>query len=161
MSNRGKILGITIGAVLLAGILIGGVALAQNTGPVAGPAGHQQAFIARVAQILELEEEVLTGALTQAAQEMVQQAADGGRITQEQAGQMLERVEQGGFNSHGFGMGHGWSGGNHHEGALHDCDEGDHPEGGYSEGMPHDCVKGDHHEGMFHEHGATGPASED
>lgn len=179
MSNRTKILGITLGVVLLAGILIGGVVLAQETGPVADPAGHTQAFVARVAQILGLEEEGLTGAFTQAAQEMVQQAVEDGRITQEQAVQMLERVEQGGFNSHGFRMDHGWSGGDHHEGALHDCDEGDHAEGEHHEGALHDCDEGDHsegehhegmhqdwdegdhHEGMFHEHGATAPASED
>lgn len=137
MSKRMKILAGTLAVVVLAGVLVAGTVLAQEPTPTAGPGEYAQAFIGKVAQTLGLSETEVTDAFTQAATEVIQQAVDDGRITQDQADQIIQRIEEGGFGGfgwHGFGMGHGWGEGNHAE--------------------------GDHAEGSCPGHGTTAPAPE-
>lgn len=137
MSKGMKILAGTLAVVVLAGVLSVGTVLAQGPTPTPGPGEYAKAFVGKAAQILGLQEQKVTDAFTQAAKEMVQQAVADGRITQEQADQIIQRIEQGGFGGfgwHGFGMGRGWGEGNHAE--------------------------GDHAEGSCPGHGTTAPAPE-
>jgi len=139
MSKGMKILAGTLAVVVLTGVLVVGTVLAQGPTPTPGPGAYYQAFVAKFAQILGLPEQEVIDAFTQVAKDRVQQAVDDGLITQDQADQMLERIEQGGFGGfgwHGFGMGRGWGEGNHAE--------GDHAEG----------------EGNCSGHGTTAPAPE-
>jgi len=114
-----KILVGTLTAVALMSVLLVGAALAQGPTPTPGPSAYAKAFVAKVAQILGLPEAKVTDAFTQAATEQVQQAVKDGRITQAQADQMIQGIEQGGFG--GFGW-HGFGG------------EGNHAEGNHAEG---------------------------
>lgn len=98
---------ITVGVPLLAVALLGGGVLlgrtfADTPTPTPTPAKPQaqtlrQDWLNRVAQILGVTPERLTDAFKQAARETVQQAVQSGRLTQEQANRILQRIDQGRF----------------------------------------------------------------
>ena len=109
---------------VLAASITSGVAFAQND---TGEASHKSELAARVAQILELDEQTVQDAITQARQElrdervgrMVDRMLESGRITDDQAPQLRERLQSGhgllgrGHHRHfsgGRGFGHGLDG---------------------------------------------------
>jgi succinate dehydrogenase/fumarate reductase flavoprotein subunit len=109
---------------VLAASITGGVAFAQNGNSEAYPKAE---LAARVAQILELDEQRVQDAITQATQELrderVDRMLESGRITEERAEELRERLQSGQgllgrghhrqfFGERGFGRGfdHGLDG---------------------------------------------------
>ncbi len=80
--------------VLVLGLLGAGTVLAQQGGDDGGPV---RTFIAKVATKLGVSEEQLQGAITEARQEMLDEAVAEGRLTPEQAERLRERVDKGDF----------------------------------------------------------------
>lgn len=82
--------------------LVGAVACtpAYAAGPAAGP-GPLQGFLARVASILGIPEQRLTDAVKQAARERVDEAVQAGRLSQERAQALKERIDAGRFPAWG------------------------------------------------------------
>jgi polyhydroxyalkanoate synthesis regulator phasin len=90
--------------VLLVSSLVAGVALAQGGGG-GDSQGARESFAARVASHLGLTEQQLVDAFKAARLEMLDEAVAAGKITQEQADQVRQRIEQ----SQGLGLGlRGW-----------------------------------------------------
>lgn len=113
MSKRGKVIGLTLLA-LIAAAAIGFVVWAQTT-------NSSQTFLGRVAAKLGVTEDALIQAMFEARAEMIDQAVVEGKISQAQADYLkavlraqLEycRAEgcQWGFGPRGFGLGHKWFG---------------------------------------------------
>jgi AraC-like DNA-binding protein len=98
---------ILIGVPLLAvAFLAGGVLLgrtfADTPTPTPTPAKPQaqtlwQDWLNRVARILNVSPDQLTSAFKQAGRETVQQAVQDGKLTQDQANRILQRIDQGRF----------------------------------------------------------------
>ncbi len=88
-------------AFLGGGVLLGRT-FADTPTPTPTPAKQQaqtlwQDWLNRVAQILGVTPERLTDAFKQAARETVQQAVQSGKLTQDQANRILQRIDQGQF----------------------------------------------------------------
>ena len=99
MRKSVKILSVTLGVLLLLGILGVGAAFAQTPPPTTAT-DWQSAFVGKVAKILGVEEQKLTDAFTQARNETIDEAVKDGQMTQAQADWMKQRMgqaEQSGF----------------------------------------------------------------
>lgn len=92
--------------LLVAAFLAGGVVLgrtfADTPTPTPTPAKSQAAslwqdWLNRVARILGVTTDRLTDAFKQASRETVQQAVQEGKLTQDQANRILQRIDQGQF----------------------------------------------------------------
>lgn len=111
-----------IGAVLIAALLLGGAAtglvLAQDGD---GPGSGISSFISKLAENLGITEEELDAAIDETQLEIVDEAVAEGKLTEDQAGNIRERIESGegsgffggfrggfgkGFGNHGFGIGY-------------------------------------------------------
>ncbi len=103
MLRRAVFLGLPLAvAVFLAGGVVLGRAFADNPTPTPTPAKPQagslwQDWLNRVARILGVTPDRLTEAFKQAGRETVQQAVQEGKLTQEQANRILQRIDQGPF----------------------------------------------------------------
>lgn len=104
--------GIGVVALLISGVLVG-AALAE--GPQNGKNGVQQTFISKLARILGIQEEQLKTAVKQAQGEMVDDAQKAGKLNQDQADRLKERIDKEGVwgppnifppqgNPHGKGL---------------------------------------------------------
>ena len=98
----GLLAGLGVVILLISG-LVAGVALAQGGGE-GGVQGERESFLARVAAHLGVTEQQLTDAFKVTRLEMVDEAVAAGKITQEQADRIRERMEE------GQGLGFGWGG---------------------------------------------------
>jgi len=85
--------GIGLVLLLISGVIVG-IALADN--PPGGQNGVQQTFIGKVAKILGISEQKLQDAAKQAQLEMVDDAVKAGKLNQEQANRLKERINKGG-----------------------------------------------------------------
>ncbi|MHB1417517.1 MAG: hypothetical protein ACYC1C_19900 [Chloroflexota bacterium] len=104
MRQSVKILSVTLGVMLLLGVLGVGAAFAQTPAPTTAT-DWQSAFLGKVATILGVDEQKLTDAFTQARSETIDEAVQAGQMTQAQADWMKQRVEQ--AQQDGFGPGVG------------------------------------------------------
>jgi hypothetical protein len=94
-----------VGAIALAVTLGAGAALAA-TSDVFDPKAEQEAFQAAVAEKLGVTTEELENAYKEASLERLDAAVAAGRITEEQADKIRERIESGDFlGPHVFGFG--------------------------------------------------------
>src|SRR6266571_688035 len=102
--NKKWIIGSGAAAVLLAGGIYGGTALAQSAPPSAKPsaaasaaakpgAPDRQAFLQHLAQRLNISVDALQNAFKGAAHDSVADALSAGRITQDQANQANQRID--------------------------------------------------------------------
>jgi len=118
-----KALSLVLGVTLLLAALGVGAVLAADPTPTptapSTPAGYQQLFLSKVAEILGIDEQKLTDAIAQAQKEtrnqMIDDAVKEGRITQEYADWLKQMPTQDGFKF-GFGMWGGRRGGWMHGG---------------------------------------------
>jgi hypothetical protein len=94
---------LVIGAVVLAVVVGAGAALAE-TAAVFDPKAEREAFEAAVADKLGVSTQELEEAYKAAALERLDAAVEAGRITEEQAKALKERIESGDFRGHGFGF---------------------------------------------------------
>lgn len=93
MTKRSKFLTSTLAAVLVAAALVGWV-MAQGSGEQSPTsAAPQQTFLSKVAANLGVDETTLTEAIAQARLQLIDEAAEQGRITQEQADLMKQQIE--------------------------------------------------------------------
>lgn len=93
MNKRAKYLTGGLAAVLVAAALVGWV-MAQGAGEQSPTsAAPQQNFLSKVAANLGVDEATLTEAIIQARLQMIDQAVEQGRITQEQADLMKQQIE--------------------------------------------------------------------
>ena len=99
-------LGLALSAVLLGGSAACTPAYAAGP-PEQGSGGMVQQLLVRVARILGLSEQRLTDAARQAAKEMVDEAVQAGRLSQERAKALKERIDAGQFPAWGRGDGPG------------------------------------------------------
>ncbi|CCO08155.1 Fis family transcriptional regulator [Desulforamulus hydrothermalis] len=107
-----KITGLAVGGMLLAGAVTG-VAFADSnakTTPEQSREQFYQEFIADFAQNLGVSEDKVTAALEATKKQMIQEAVQQGKITQEQANVMLSQK--------GFGFGFHFGGPRHDKGDL-------------------------------------------
>lgn len=141
MSGKMKILGATLAlalAVAVGAVVMGATVFAEEPTPTTQEAVEQaqQKLLARVAEILGIEEQKVTDAFDQATSELrtealqdhLQQLVDEGKITQDEADQYLDWWSQRpdvldkgllpGFGGRGFGRGFG---GGHMWGGLRGC----------------------------------------
>jgi transposase len=108
-----------LGAVVLTVAIGAGVAMAANS-EVFDPEGERQAFQAAVAEKLGVTTTELENAYKAAALERLDAAVAAGRITEEQADAIRERIESGDFlGPPGFGFGFGFGPHFHVEGPGH------------------------------------------
>ncbi|HUG13640.1 MAG TPA: hypothetical protein VMM78_01370 [Thermomicrobiales bacterium] len=96
-------------ALALCAVLLSGAVFAQEGED--GETSRGQAFIERLAVKLGLTTEELQSAVQETQTDMVEEAVANGRITEEQAAEMRERIEEG---SGGFGFMR-----RHHHGPFH------------------------------------------
>src|SRR3972149_407809 len=96
-------------ALGLGAVAIGGAITSAQEGD-GGPIGT---FIAKLAEKLGVSEDELKTAIKDTRIEMIDEAVADGRLTQEQADRLKERVEEGGI---GFGFGPRFGEGRHHGG---------------------------------------------
>ena len=122
MSKGFKLLLVGLAVAVLVGAVGVGAVLAADppTSTSTTPADFQKAFIAKVAQILGVDQQKLTDAIKQAAKEtrneMIDKAVAEGRITQEWGNWLKQRPDNGGLGlGFGFKGMHGgkWFGGWH------------------------------------------------
>ncbi|MDO8672750.1 MAG: hypothetical protein Q7O66_15165 [Dehalococcoidia bacterium] len=85
--------GIGVLALLVSGGLVGMVLAA---GPTDGKSGIQQTFISKLAKVLGIQEDQLKKGITQAQNEMVDDALKAGKLNQDQANKMKDRIGKGG-----------------------------------------------------------------
>lgn len=103
MLRRAVLLGLPLAvAAFLAGGVLLGRTFADTPTPTPTPAKPQagslwQDWLNRVARILGVTPDRLTEAFKQAGRETVQQAVQEGKLTQEQANRVLQRIDQGHF----------------------------------------------------------------
>jgi membrane-associated protease RseP (regulator of RpoE activity) len=109
-----KVIASIAGVLLAVGVIGVGTIMAQGGGPTATPptanpgtAACQQ-YMQSLAQHLGVSVDKLTQATKDAAKDMVDQAVKGGRLTQDQANQAKQRIDQAqgecGFGRFGFGF---------------------------------------------------------
>lgn len=126
MGKKALLIGSLVTAVLLAAVAVGGVVLAQTPSPSpalpgassqaagngSGATGRQGVdnFLNALAQNLGISRSTLDNALKTTAKQQVDQAVSAGKLTQQQATQIDQRIENGRFPfrlGEGFGHGHG------------------------------------------------------
>jgi len=95
MRKHFKWLSLAVGVVMLVGALGIGTAFAADPTPT--PTDYFNAFMAKVAKTLGIDQQKLVDAVNQARSETIDEAVRDGRITQEQADWMKQCQEQGGF----------------------------------------------------------------
>ncbi|KJS16890.1 MAG: hypothetical protein VR69_07810 [Peptococcaceae bacterium BRH_c4b] len=105
-----------IGSILLAVVIFAGtmtgLAFAGTDTDKPDRAAMYQSFISNFADNLGVTEDEVTAALEETQLQMIEEAVEEGTLTQEQADQMIEKIESDeGFGIMGFGMGHGGPGG--------------------------------------------------
>jgi len=112
MSKKIRLLLVSLGAVVLVGVLGIGAAFAAD--PTATPttaADYQKVFVSKLASALGItDEQKVANALTTARDQTIDQAVKDGQITQQQADWMKQRqqwAEQNGFGPGMMGGGHG------------------------------------------------------
>jgi polyhydroxyalkanoate synthesis regulator phasin len=93
MSKRAKFLMGSLAAVLVAVALVGWVLAQGSSEETTTTATTPQTFLSKVAANLGIEEERLIEAITQARSQMLDEAVEQGRITQEQADRMKQQIE--------------------------------------------------------------------
>jgi len=101
MKRNKKLMIAAIATLVVAG------SLASAGAVYAATSVNQGAFLSRVAQILGISDQKLTSALKEASVEKVDQLLKDGKITQSQADQMKQRIQNGqfvGFGGMGMGM---------------------------------------------------------
>ncbi len=123
-----KVLSVTLGIAILVGVLGVGAVLAADPTPTptttTTKTDYQQLFLSKLAQILGIDEQRLTDAMTQARKDtenqMIDDAVKAGRMSQEYADWLKQRPSTDGkdfgfgFGLRGFGFGgrgHGFFGG--------------------------------------------------
>jgi hypothetical protein len=129
MSNRKRLVGALIAAVVVGVVALGGVVLAQTPSPgAAGGSGQRSGtgaagavrgridgFLNQLAANLNIDRPTLDNALKTTAKQQVDEAVAAGRMTQDQANQIKQRIDSGqspfGFGGFG-GFGRGGPGGN-------------------------------------------------
>jgi len=107
MKRGFKVMAAALGAVLLLGVIAVGAAFAADP-PAAAPTtptDYYNLFMGKVAKIVGVDQAKLTDAFTQARTEMVDEAVKEGRITEDQAKFMKDRIAQ--FEANGGPMGFG------------------------------------------------------
>lgn len=90
---------VIVGVVLtlgLAGLLIVGIALAQEPPTSGTPSALYGRFVSKLAGILGITEDRLRAAVKQAGEQVVQEEVDTGRLSKEQGDRLRQRLEQGG-----------------------------------------------------------------
>jgi polyhydroxyalkanoate synthesis regulator phasin len=109
MGTGKKLLVAVVAVLVLAAAAIGGVALAQtpsSASPGRGAAGSRiDDFLNKLAQNLNIDRPTLDNALKTTAKQEVDSAVAAGRITQDQANQIEQRIENGQVP---FGLGAGF-----------------------------------------------------
>ncbi|MGD0621501.1 MAG: hypothetical protein ABSA82_03410 [Thermacetogeniaceae bacterium] len=106
--KKGKQWLVIVLAVVILGAVAVGVAVADNA-PTAGqsPQNLYQAFLGNLASALGIDQTTLTNALKTASTQTVNQEVQSGKLTQQQADQILSRINSGklpiGFMGMGFG----------------------------------------------------------
>lgn len=93
MSKRAKFLTGGLAAVLVTAALVGWVVAQGSDEQPTTTAMPPQTFLSRVAANLGVDEAKLTEAIAQARLQMIDQAVEQGRITQEQADRMKQQIE--------------------------------------------------------------------
>lgn len=92
MTKRSKFLIISLATVMVAVALVGWV-MAQGSGDQSESSeAPQQSFLSRVAANLSLDEATLREAIAQARLQLIDEAVEQGRITQEQADLMKQEI---------------------------------------------------------------------
>jgi polyhydroxyalkanoate synthesis regulator phasin len=114
MKQKGIIFGSVVAAVALAAALLGGIAMAQ-TPPASGPGSAApsggarpgiDSFLNGLAQNLGIDRSTLDNALKTTAKQQVDQAVASGKLTQDQANRIDQRIDSGqGFFGVGAGFG--------------------------------------------------------
>jgi len=94
MRRSYKIVAVAVGAALLVGVLGIGAAFAADPPTPTGYPGYQGAVFTRVAEILGIDQQKLSDAFIQARTEQVDQAVKDGRLTQQQADWIKQRIQQ-------------------------------------------------------------------
>lgn len=94
MHKRLKVIAATLGVALLVGTVTVGAAFAAD--PPAQGTNYHEVLLGKVASILGIDQQKLADAFTQARGEMLDEAVAEGRITEERAKLMQERMEQAG-----------------------------------------------------------------
>ena len=112
MSKRVKVLSLTLGVVLLLGVLGAGVAFAQTPTPDTANTDWQSVFLGKVASILGVDQQALADAMKQAAKEVrneqIDAAVAAGRMSQEYADWLKQRPDNGGPGLRGTEFGRGF-----------------------------------------------------
>ena len=104
MKRGFKVMAAVLGAAVLLGAVAVGAAFAAD--PPTGTTNYGDVMWGKVAKILGVDQTKLTNAFTQARNETVDQMVKDGRITQDQAKFMKDRIAQFGANGPmGFGGG--------------------------------------------------------
>lgn len=93
MSKRAKFLTGGLAAILVAAALVGWVMAQGSNEQPTTTAAPSQTFLSRVAANLGVEEERLIEAITQVRYQMIDEAVEQGRITQQQADRMKQQIE--------------------------------------------------------------------
>lgn len=109
MRKSAKVLALTLGVLVLLGVVGAGAALAQTPTPANTATDWQSVFLGKVATILGVDEQQLANAMQQASKEVenerIDQAVQDGRMTQEYADWLKQRPDDGNLGIHGFGFG--------------------------------------------------------
>ena len=106
MSKTTKVFALSLGIVILVGVLGIGAAFASTPTPTS--TNYHDVFVGKVAKILGLDQQKVDSAFTQAQNEMVDEAVKDGQMTQQQADWMKQRqqqMQQGGFGPGMMGVG--------------------------------------------------------
>ncbi len=105
MRSRYKVLLVSLGVIVLLGLVGVGVALAAPSSP---SSSYQKLFVSKLAKILGKDEQQVGDAVvqarTEAMNETLDEAVKAGRLTKEQAEAMKQHMQQGGSGMMGPGM---------------------------------------------------------
>lgn len=112
MKRSAKIATLTLGMLLVLGLLGAGAVFAQTPTPSTTTATDwQSVFLGKVATILGVDQQKLADAMTQAAKEtrneQIDQAVRDGRMSQEYGNWLKQRPDDGSLGIKGFGFGRG------------------------------------------------------
>jgi hypothetical protein len=105
-----------LGAVLVLALAgaAGRLVMAQSEEGTPGPDGLRENFVARLAEKLGIGQDELESAVQETQLELLDEAVAAGRIDEERAGRIRERIESGEGFAFGFGGGHHGPGHGHH-----------------------------------------------